>query len=42
MNKPPLLLLEEILSNKITQKKEEMHRTQNRGDTTDRVWTEID
>ena len=25
----------------MTQKKQEMHKTQNRDDTTDRVWTEI-
>jgi len=36
----PLLLktLEDILYNIITQKKVETHKTQNRADTTDRVW----
>ena len=39
----PLLLkiLEDILYNIITQKKVETHKTQNRADTTDRVWREI-
>jgi hypothetical protein len=36
----PLLLktLEDILYNIITQKKVETHKTQNRADTTDKVW----
>jgi len=33
----PLRLLEDILHNRIMQKKQEMRKTQNRGDTTDRV-----
>jgi hypothetical protein len=37
----PLRLLEDILYNRIKQKKQEMHRTQNRADT-DHVWTEIE
>jgi hypothetical protein len=39
----PLLskTLEDILYNIITQKKVETHKTQNRADTTDRVWREI-
>jgi len=39
----PLLLktLEDILYNIITQKKVETNKTQNRADTTDRVWREI-
>jgi hypothetical protein len=32
--------LQEILHNRIKQKKVEMHRTKNTGDITDRVWTE--
>lgn len=38
---PLLRLLEDILYNRIKQKKQEMHRTHNRADT-DRVWTEIE
>jgi hypothetical protein len=40
----PLLLktLEDILYNIITQKKVETHKTQNRADTTDRVWRDIE
>ena len=34
--------LQEILYNRIIQKKAEMHRTKNTGDMTDRVWTEIE
>ena len=37
----PLRLLEDILYNRIKQKKQEMHRTHNR-DNTDHVWTEIE
>ena len=39
--KPLLRLLEDILYNRIKQKKQDMHRTHNRADT-DRVWTEIE
>ena len=39
--KPLLRLLEDILYNRIKQKKQEMHRTHNRADT-DRLWTEIE
>lgn len=38
---PLLRLLEDILYNRIKQKKQEMHRTHNRADT-DHVWTEIE
>ena len=39
---PPLLkTLEDILHNRIIQKKEEMHKAQNRS-VTDRLWTEIE
>jgi hypothetical protein len=38
---PLLRLLEDILYNRIKQKKQEMHRTHNRVDT-DHVWTEIE
>ena len=38
---PLLRLFEDILYNRIKQKKQEMHRTHNRADT-DRVWTEIE
>jgi hypothetical protein len=37
----PLRLLEDILYNRIKQKKQEMHRTHNRADT-DHIWTEIE
>src|SRR5918992_3813826 len=37
----PLRLLEDILYNRIKQKKQEMHRTHNRANT-DHVWTEIE
>jgi hypothetical protein len=38
---PLLRLLEDILYNRIKQKKQEMHRTHNRADT-DHIWTEIE
>ena len=38
---PLLRLLEDILYNRIKQKKQEMHRTHNRADT-DHLWTEIE
>ena len=38
---PLLRLLEDILYNRIKQKKQEMHRTHNRADT-DSLWTEIE
>jgi hypothetical protein len=39
---PPLLkTLEDILHNRIIQKKEEMHKSQNRS-VTDSLWTEIE
>jgi Asp/Glu/hydantoin racemase len=34
--------LQEILQNRVIQKKAEMHRTKNTGDITDRVCTEIE
>ena len=37
----PLRLLEDILYNRIKQKRQEMHKTRNRADT-DHVWTEIE
>jgi len=37
-----LKTLQDILHNRIIQKKGKMHKTQNRADTTDRVWTEIE
>jgi hypothetical protein len=37
----PLRLLEDILYNRIKQKRQEMHRTHNRADT-DHIWTEIE
>ena len=41
---PPLLeTVEDILHNRIKQKKVEMHKTQNRrADITERIWTEIE
>ena len=39
---PLLKTLKDMLHNRIEKKKVEIHRTQNRGDITDRVWTEID
>jgi hypothetical protein len=40
--RPPLLkILEDMLHNRITQKKKQIHKTQNIADT-DRLWTEID
>ena len=38
---PLLRLLEDILYNRIKQKKQEMHKTHNRADT-HHVWTEIE
>jgi hypothetical protein len=38
---PLLRLLEDILYNRIKQKKQEMHITHNRADT-DHIWTEIE
>jgi hypothetical protein len=38
---PLLRLLEDILYNRIKQKKQEMHKTHNRADT-DHIWTEIE
>ena len=37
---PPLKILEDMLYNRVTQKKEEIHKTQDRADT-ERLWTEI-
>jgi hypothetical protein len=37
----PLRLLEDILCNRIMQKKQEMHKTKSRADA-DRIWTEIE
>jgi hypothetical protein len=38
---PLLKTLEDMLYNRIIQKKQEMHKTQNRADTTDRAMAEI-
>ena len=38
---PPLKILEDMLHNRIIQKKEEIHKTTQNISDTDRIWTEI-
>ena len=39
---PPLKILEDMLHNRIIQKKEEIHKTTQNIADTDRIWTEIE
>jgi hypothetical protein len=39
---PPLTILEDMLHNRIIQKKEEIHKTTQNITNTDRIWTEIE